>query len=343
MLNNILVVEDDRNMLASLRHGIEESDQKNRVLAAGDGLSALKLLATHPVNLVVTDYRLPRMNGLSLIGETRKRFPDIPVFMITAHNSPETEYLARSIGASEYIEKPFKIYNLIDKIDSVIKNQSNGGILHNIFALTYLQMVAMEEQECTIRLLEKKTHKFGVLFFRNGKLLDARFNHFRGEKAADEILSWEEVSLQIQNSCSVEKARIKRGMQAIMMDAMVFKDMKKERTAREKKHSPYPARKPGAPSEKTPPPSSRKKASIASALGNQPGLVDIYKDASLKQKLQVFNKLGTSLDAGRLKIAHMVKNDMEQFILLPGRDYLVIAVNSKCNRDLLMENLALLS
>lgn len=342
MQNTILVVEDKKEMRYSLKDSIEDRDKKIKVLMARDGLIALKIMETQPVNLVVTDYRMPQMNGLSLIGEINRLYPDIPVIMITAHNSPETEFLARNTGAAGYIEKPFKIKHLIKKISAAVKDQSGGGTLYNVSAATFLQLIRMEEQVCTIRLFEKKTNKYGVLFFRDGNLLEARYKTLRGENAAYEIFSWDEVSLQIQNSCPVEKASIKRGLQAILMDAMLIKDKKRHQAMEAKKAS-------GISRTNTPRarvnsrPAAKAKTSIADALSNQACVENIFQDISWKAKLKAFSELGIYLDGGTLKVAYLVKKNKEQYILLPERDYTVIVVNSKCHRDILMDNLALLS
>lgn len=341
MQNNILVVDNDMDMLNSLKDGIE--GKKNmHVIGARNGLTALKILETQPVNLVVTDYRMPQMNGLSLIGEITKHYPDIPVIMITAHSSPETEYLARNTGAIEYIEKPFKMKNLVDKITTAVKIQSEGGTLFNVSAATFLQLIKMEEQVCTIRLSERQTNKYGVLFFRDGNLLDARYKALRGEEAAYEIFSWEEVSLQIQNLCPVEHARVKRGLQAILMDAMLIKDTKKEKMTGKKAPAPSPGRSVASVTNTVPGRSTNKKSPIATALGNQAGVDNIFQDTSWEPKLKAFSELGTYLDGGRLKVAYIVKKNKEQFMLLPERNYTVIVVNSKCHRDLLMDNLAMM-
>jgi DNA-binding response OmpR family regulator len=342
MQNNILVVDDDVDMLNSLKDGIEGKSNMH-VIGARNGLTALKILETQPVNLVVTDYRMPNMNGLSLTGEITKHYPDIPVIMITAHSNPETEFLARSTGAVEFIEKPFKMNNLVNNIITAVKSQSEGGTLFNVSAATFLQLIKMEEQVCTIRLSEKHTNNYGVLFFKDGNLLDARYKNLRGEEAAYEIFSWEEVSLQIQNVCPVEHARIKRGLQAILMDAMLIKDTKKEKMDGKKASTTPTPKKTISPAPKAvPDQSTEKKSSLASALGSQSGVDNIFKDTSWEPKLKALSELGAYLDGGRLKVAYMVKKNKEQFMLLPERDYTVIVVNSKCHRDLLMDNLAMM-
>jgi CheY-like chemotaxis protein len=346
MKSNILVVEDDPEMLASLKESLEIGDASLSVATAGDGVAAMQQLASRPVNLVVTDYRMPRMDGLSLMAEIKKFFPDIPVIFVTGHNTPEAEFMAINTGAIGYVEKPDQIKDLIAKITASISNQSDGGTLHNVSAATFLQLIKMEEQVCTIRLTERNTNKQGILFFKDGNLLDARFNKFRGEDAAYEIFSWDNVSLQIQNSCPIEEPKIQKGLQAILMDAMLLKDERKQKqaeTAAQQAATPKPQAAKSAPKNTPVSQAPAQKHTIADALGNQVGVENIFQDTSWKAKLSNFSRLGTLFESGKLKVAYIVKNDNDRYLLLPEKDYTVIVVNSKCHRDQMMDNLARLT
>jgi DNA-binding response OmpR family regulator len=351
MKSNILVVEDDQEMLSSLKDSIEISSDKVAVVTANDGVAAIQKLESDPVNLVVTDYRMPRMDGLSLMGEINRRYPDIPVIFVTGHGSPETEYMARSTGAADYIVKPFKIDDLITKIASAISSQSDGGTLHNVSAATFLQLIKMEEQECTIRLTERSSRKQGVLFFKGGNLLDARFLNLRSEEAAYEIFSWDDVSLQIQNGCPLDTPKIRKGLQAILMDAMLLKDERKQKLAEAsiRKESGAQPKRPvraavsSGPKKPAPAQPAASKPSIAEALGKQIGVENIFQDTSWEPKLSGFSNLGNLFGSGPLKVAYIVKKTDDRYLLLPQRNYTVIVVNDKCHRDELMSNLGRLS
>jgi CheY-like chemotaxis protein len=77
----ILLVDDNTNGLAARRCVLEELG--HRILTAANGPDALEQFAAHKVDLVVTDYKMPRMDGLELISRLRKQSPDLPIVLVS--------------------------------------------------------------------------------------------------------------------------------------------------------------------------------------------------------------------------------------------------------------------
>ncbi|MGE5256281.1 MAG: response regulator, partial [Hyphomicrobiales bacterium] len=205
MIRTVLLVDDDREMLLSLREGFRRYADSMSVLLAGDGLEALEALKRQDISLVVTDLKMPRMDGFELLATIMGNYPDIPVIIITGFSTPDMEQLARQGGAVGFIAKPFLIENLARQILSMLRRETEGGTLHNVSSGMFLQLIEMEQKTCTIRLEDKTGGKRGALFFVGGELFDARVGNLQGEVAAYDIFSWEHVSLSIQNDCSVHE------------------------------------------------------------------------------------------------------------------------------------------
>src|SRR5215472_490284 len=103
--SRVLVVDDDRavrTVLCALlvRAGIQ-------TIEAGNGEEALALIAREPVDLVVTDLRMPVMDGMRLLGEVAARWGDLPVIVLTAHGTIPLAVEAMKAGAADFIMKPF--------------------------------------------------------------------------------------------------------------------------------------------------------------------------------------------------------------------------------------------
>jgi CheY-like chemotaxis protein len=341
MQSNILIVDNDREMLQLLKDGIESRIENLSVLIAEDGASVLQMLNEQLINMVVSEYRLPGMDGLSLLGEVKKKFPDIPV-VITTRNNPEIEYLALATGAVAFIEKPFPFDDLISQIRVVLETQTEGGMLHDVSPAMFLQLVELEKQVCIIRLTATQTAKAGVLFFRNGALLDARCNELQAESAAFEIFSWDLVSLQIQKSCPLETKIIQKDMQAILLEAMRLKD----ENAFFQNESAFHSTSESQPRQVSQPGNrpvldiEQLKRTIDGELGRNSGLEDIYHDGNMSNILKKISLLGDAFAAGQLKVAHLVGHEKKACFLLPDRDVTVVSVDAKCHRD---QMIALLS
>jgi DNA-binding NtrC family response regulator len=102
---SILIVEDDPDVRAMLTRTLGCSGYA--VDSAVDGAEALDKFRDNRFNLVITDVRLPRMNGLQVLGEIKQAEPQVPVIVITGYGSVQNAVEAMQGGASDYLLKPF--------------------------------------------------------------------------------------------------------------------------------------------------------------------------------------------------------------------------------------------
>ena len=102
---NILIVEDEPRMRRLLE--ISLGEEGHSVQTAEDAETGLKILRKNGVNLILTDLKLPGMNGLEFLQEARTMNASVPVVVMTAYGSVETAVEAMKAGASDYVLKPF--------------------------------------------------------------------------------------------------------------------------------------------------------------------------------------------------------------------------------------------
>lgn len=112
--SHILLVDDDRNYLYLLGVILESKDLE--VSKAVNGFEALELLRTARFDLIITDYRMPRMNGIELAAKAKELHPTIPIIMITCEVMPDIVELAAEVGISRLLSKPVKIGSLLADI-----------------------------------------------------------------------------------------------------------------------------------------------------------------------------------------------------------------------------------
>jgi len=103
---HVLIVDDELNIRRVLAAMLKREGYE--VTTASDGEQALAVLQKTPVEVVVTDLVMPRVNGLELLQRVGIQFPDIPVIMITAHGTVDSAVAALKAGAFDYITKPFE-------------------------------------------------------------------------------------------------------------------------------------------------------------------------------------------------------------------------------------------
>lgn len=107
MTKPILTVDDSPSLRMVLREALTGAG--HRVAEAEDGLAALEWLASNRAELVLTDITMPRLDGLGLIEQLRRRedMRDIPILVLTTESAPECKARARAAGATGWIAKPF--------------------------------------------------------------------------------------------------------------------------------------------------------------------------------------------------------------------------------------------
>ena len=357
MQKTVLIVDDDEIWLHAIKKKMDKYKKAFSVLTAEDGLDAVEKLKKNVISLVVTDMQMPRMDGLALLAHLSENYPDIPVIVVTAYSTPKSKKAVLERGAAGYIEKPFAIENLIQKITNSLKKESEGGILQSIPLEMFIQLIEMEQKTCTIRVVNKSSNKQGVLFFKNGILLDARVADLQGKLASYEIFSWDKVTVSIQDSCALKEKRIEEDLQAILLDAMRLKDEADDVEAQDvekneaeiTKSEPYEApiedidnvEKPAVevkPHEV--PIEDMIRSRLEQVTGDRNILKDIYKDSSWDDLVIQSSRIGKIFSAGALKCLYIDRGESTDYIILPGKENLLISINPESPRDRILQALS---
>ena len=341
MVKNVLIVDDDQEMLDALRSGFQKYEDTFTVTTAKDGDEAVRILKKQTVSLIVTDLKMPRMDGFSLLQHVMENFPDIPVIVITGYSTPEMERMAKVGGAVGYIAKPFMLDSLARRIMSTLRQESEGGTLHSVTSGIFLQLMEMEQKTCTIRLEEKGSGKKGVLFFNDGELLDARANELQGKPAVYEIFSWDKVTISIQNVCPPIPNRINSELQPLILEASRLKDeadtpAEPQVTAAAKRKKPAKAAT-ARPAKSSRDPIRHVRNLIDNKVGKRSGVEDIYLDRSWSAEARVWSDIGKVFGTGELQVFYTDRGEDADYIVIPGSDAVVLAVSPKCPRDKIMK------
>ncbi len=115
----ILVVDDEKVQLETLKRGLRT--RGFQVCTAINGRDALKSLNNSgKVDLVITDYTMPEMNGVELCDKIRDTFKNIPVIIMTAFGDKEIALDALRHGCNGFIDKPFTLDELMNLVNRVI-------------------------------------------------------------------------------------------------------------------------------------------------------------------------------------------------------------------------------
>jgi len=114
----IALVDDDRNILTSVSMTLEAEGFEVRCY--NDGAEALRGIQAKPVDVAILDVKMPRMDGMELLGHLRKQ-GNLPVIFLTSKDDEIDEALGLRMGADDYITKPFSQRLLIERIRALLR------------------------------------------------------------------------------------------------------------------------------------------------------------------------------------------------------------------------------
>ncbi|MFP4193824.1 MAG: response regulator [Desulfosalsimonas sp.] len=374
MKPKVLLVDDDTAWLKAMQKEMESYSGVFSMIPAYDGSQALEVLASEQVSIVVSDLRMPNIDGFELLNRVQHEYPDIPVIIITAYDRPKTREVVFKSGADDYMTKPFTARDLDEKITALLRKKSEGGSLHNVSLETFLQLIEMEQQTCTLRVEDKNSSRNGVLFFRDGDLMGARLGTRLGREAAYEILSWSGVSVSIENRCPITEKQLDGELQAILLDAMRTKDeneeefnpgqesdqdeiildspVRKSQSANPEADTAVfdtagpavnPQPRPGgedfavSAGYETASPAEKVREELISALGSEEGVEDIYEDPAWHYLIEEVSRMGRSFNSGELGAVYVNRGEKGHCVIVPGEKASVILISPDASRDRIID------
>jgi two-component system, OmpR family, phosphate regulon response regulator PhoB len=179
----ILIIEDERGLTEVLTYNLQREGYETVV--AHDGLEGLRKAQTHPPDLILLDLMLPGMDGLELCRQLRasKQTARVPIVMLTAKGEETDQVVGFSVGADDYVTKPFSVKVLLQRIRALqrrvdVSSEPVGLIEHLGVCIDRVKHKATcggEEVELTpteFRLLECMLRQPGRAFSR-AQLMDA--------------------------------------------------------------------------------------------------------------------------------------------------------------------------
>ena len=121
----VLIVDDEPNLRKILAAQLSRDGYD--VMTAEDGEQGLQMLRDHHIDLVVTDLKMPKVDGMTLLREALREDPELPVVMITAHGTVDTAVEALKTGAFDYLTKPFDKDEVRQIVAKALKTRQLAG------------------------------------------------------------------------------------------------------------------------------------------------------------------------------------------------------------------------
>ena len=190
-LKKVLIVDDEETLTWSMAKSLSKDKDKYEVIIANNGKEALTLLKNNKIDLVISDIRMPDINGLDLLVKIKKEYPDTKVIIMTAYGSSDVQKEANRRGSLYYVEKPFEISDIRKIIIDLIGKKR--GFQGKVFGLQLTDIIQMNcLSRVTAALTITKDSEKGVIYLNEGEIVHAECGEVQGTDAFYKIMGWQE-------------------------------------------------------------------------------------------------------------------------------------------------------
>ncbi len=215
---HVLVVDDEPLFLRSLSDGLAPLGKRDGfvVHTATNGRDAIAALETEPVDLVVTDLRMPGVDGFQLISWMVGKKLSVPVVVMTALPSLEARLQLRESGVFTVLQKPLELAEVHRTI--VAELSAKRARVEGLAVAAFLQLVSMERVTCHLTI--RSGERVGRMGIVAGDLVYADFEERDGLAAAHALIGLPEVAIEMVERDDVRQAGLRVPLAEVVLDAL---------------------------------------------------------------------------------------------------------------------------
>jgi CheY-like chemotaxis protein len=230
----LLLVDADPRSVRVLEVSLKKAGYS--VTTATDGLDALAKIESLTPDLILSDTRLPKLDGYTLVRKLKERpeWAAIPIVFLTSQKSIEDKIRGLELGVEDYLTKPIFVRELIARVNLLLarRTQENiattrgptsgrtrfSGSTSDMAVVDLLQTFEISRKSGVVHL--RSSGLVGHVYFRDGKVVDAELGRLRGEEAIYRALIWNEATFEVEFRPTANEDVIGGSTQAILMEGM---------------------------------------------------------------------------------------------------------------------------
>lgn len=202
----VLIADSQPNYIVGLRKGLSKAGFE--VYVAEDGDRAFALVKEVQPDIILSEVNLPQLDGHSLLQAIRaeEKAQKTPFLYISNQKRVEERIKSISLGADDYIQKPYYVDEVIARIEMILKeaaqlsekeNQGSfSGKLSEMSLVDLIQTLEVGQKSGILSL--KRNGKQGEIRIKNGEVVNANFAAYSGEKAMEKMFTWTEGSFLVK-------------------------------------------------------------------------------------------------------------------------------------------------
>ncbi len=233
----IIIAEDDFLVRKNMVVALTKFDPEIKIYQATDGQEAIDHLKLHNVELLVTDLKMPQVDGLALLAYVNNHHKRLPCLITSGHAGSLKEFrrivraLEPEIDAAicqdhyKFMSKPFRLTDFTATVSELLALNGLDRFMKGISPAGFAQLIEGEAKTCVLKVVDG-AGEAGYMFFEEGDLYHARKNNLTGDEAAVAILNIKEPYITIQDNLNTAKYErsIDTGLMALILEASKRKD-----------------------------------------------------------------------------------------------------------------------
>ncbi len=205
--STVLVVDDDREIAGAISKMLSREGIKN--IVAYDGLQALQCVAEKKIDLIVIDIMMPNMDGLSATMQIRQK-NNIPIILLSAKSEDSDKILGLSMGADDYVTKPYNPQELLARVRSQLRRYKVlGSAQQAVDSGDTIKVGGIElDRAAKNVVVDGESVRLTATEYKILELLMTNKNHvFSAEQIYQRV--WQEESFSVENTVMVHIRRIR--------------------------------------------------------------------------------------------------------------------------------------
>lgn len=197
MKNKILLVDDEKIFLKSLKKGLENLDEKYIIDICFSVKEAIVLIKKNDYSLIVTDIRMPNKTGIDLLIHLKDIGFRGGIKVMSAHKTEENMKKIKGMGILDVISKPFDLVWFQELIIDFFERELDSDVtFESIDLLSVLQVINIDKKSAVLQL-DNEGEK-GLIYFKDGEIINAEYQDFEGAEAVENIIELKSGNISVK-------------------------------------------------------------------------------------------------------------------------------------------------
>lgn len=217
---NILLVEDDPNILETLRKGLSLAFPTFTVETAGSAEDAERQVAGGFMpKLVITDVRLPGKSGVELLLDLEQQLADVSFILTSGYEPPKLPRQADEERILSFLPKPFELSQLVSQVQAAYLRDQFSGSHRSISFIDILQVLNMARRTALLELLEAE-RVVGEIYVASGEVLHATAGDAQGDAAFRRLCLRPATPFRVRSGVRPPRRTIEQPFDVLLLEAM---------------------------------------------------------------------------------------------------------------------------